>query len=139
MRNATLYNRWRNMRQRCNSKSNKDYHNYGSRGIKVCEEWDDFFAFQDWALLNGYSKDLTLDRKDNNLGYSPENCRWATIKEQSNNTRKCVWVTFNGVTDTLTGWSKRVGIKQPLLHMRYSKGWRGEKLFKPTIHQTRRM
>ena len=66
------------------------YQNYGNRGITVCEEWqNNFQAFYDWAMSNGYSDELTLDRKDNDKGYSPENCRWATWHEQRINQRRC--------------------------------------------------
>lgn len=83
-----LYNIWGGMKQRCYYVKHKDYHNYGARGITVCEEWkNDFQAFYDWSMSNGYRDDLSIDRKDNDKGYSPDNCRWATALEQRLNQR----------------------------------------------------
>lgn len=85
-----LYNIWSDMKSRCkgtSGKRNKEY--YKNRGITVCEEWNSsYITFRTWALSNGYKKNLELDRKDNDKGYSPENCRWATRKQQTYNTRK---------------------------------------------------
>lgn len=82
-----LYNIWSLMKSRCFDTNNKDYHNYGGRGITICNEWLEFIPFRDWALNNGYLDNLTIDRRNNNLGYFPENCRWITSKENSWNRR----------------------------------------------------
>lgn len=82
-----LHRIWKAMHTRCNNPKFFAYSAYGGRGIKVCAEWDDFNAFKDWAMSHGYSNELTIDRINNDKGYSPDNCRWATMAEQNKNKR----------------------------------------------------
>lgn len=102
---SPLYAAWDNMKRRCLNKQHPCYKHYGGRGINVCESWkNDFSAFKEWAIKNGWKKGLSLDRVDNNKGYSPSNCRWVTQKVQCNNTRRNVFATINGVTKPQTYW-----------------------------------
>ena len=91
-----LYGVWRSMKNRCTNPNNKDFPDYGARGISVCSEWHSFPRFQAWALANGYAEGLTLDRTDNDGSYEPANCRWVTRKEQALNRRPRRGVPTNG-------------------------------------------
>ena len=119
-----LYRIWEQMKARCNNQTTKQYKDYGGRGITVCAEWaNNFEAFRDWALANGYRDDLTLDRKENDGPYSPDNCRWATRKDQQNNKRNNHMITFKGETRTLTQWAELTGIPRTTLWDRLVRGW----------------
>lgn len=88
MKKSRIYRTWINMKVRCTYQKDKCYKDYGGRGITVCSEWmDSFQAFYDWAMKNGYNDDLTIDRKDVNGNYCPENCKWITMAEQQKNKR----------------------------------------------------
>ena len=78
---------WSQMRQRCRNPKNQDFHYYGARGISVCQEWDEYIPFREWALRSGYQSGLTIDRINPDGNYHPENCRWITIQEQQHNRR----------------------------------------------------
>ena len=121
------------IKYRCYNPKYKGYKNYGERGITVCNEWlntervylaphvtatKGFIAFRDWALANGYKGNLTLDRIDNNKGYSPENCRWVTAKVQNNNRRSNLLITYNGQTKTLHQWCDELNLSYSKIFQR---------------------
>lgn len=123
MSNTRLHIIWHSMYCRCNYPSTNGYKNYGGRGIKICEEWRDFMPFYTWAIKNGYSDNKTLDRIDTDGNYEPSNCRWATIKEQSNHKRNNVMIKYNGETKTAKQWCEQYGIKQTTFNDRRNRGW----------------
>lgn len=119
-----LYRTWQSMKRRCCNPNAAFYKDYGGRGIKVCKEWlHDFEAFHNWAINNGYTDELTIDRIDENGDYCPGNCRWATQKQQANNKRNTVRLTWNGETKTLGEWSELVGIPKATIKNRIKLGW----------------
>lgn len=128
-----LYLAWMNMRRRCNGdKHIKDSQHYVERGITYSESWKSFDNFYK-DMASTYKEGLSLDRIDNNKGYSKENCRWATPKEQANNTSRNRLFTINGVTKTLALWIDEVGVKSSTVRQRfYGLGWDIERsLFTP--------
>lgn len=123
MRRSRLYNCWVNMRSRCNNQKNKAYKNYGERGITVCNEWDNSFEeFMKWALSNGYSEELTIDRIDVNGNYCPNNCRWATTEQQANNQRKTIRIEISGIEKSLKQWTNFMGWKYGTYTARHVNG-----------------
>lgn len=109
--NTAIYSRWCSMKDRCCNPNNPSYHNYGGRGITICDEWvKDFEAFRTWAYENGYRPNLTLERIDNNKGYSPDNCRFISNARQQRNRRKTVMLTYNGETKPLATWCDIYGL-----------------------------
>lgn len=121
--NEKLYNVWHGMRKRCYCATDNHYPDYGGRGISICDEWNDYAVFREWAVLNGYKEGLSIDRIDVNGDYSPDNCRWADNHTQQNNKRCCIYFTNNGDTKTLKEWSRACEIPYATLYSRYKRGW----------------
>ena len=122
-----LYQIWIGMKDRCYNIHNLRYHRYGGRGIEVCEEWkNNFENFYNWAIKNGYSDTLTIDRIDNNGNYDGSNCRWSSIKEQCNNRSTNINITIGNSTRTLTEWCDIFELDYRKIHARYTKnGFKG--------------
>ena len=124
-----IYQIWADMKDRCNNKNNSAYKDYGGRGIKVCKKWlTDFTSFHTWAIDNGYSDNLTIDRINVDGNYEPNNCRWSNWQEQANNRRTSRKIIIYGEIKTAYEFEKQYGIKAPLLVDRYDKGYRDDKL-----------
>lgn len=119
-----LHRTWSNMKTRCGNKNAINFQNYGGRGISVCDEWkSDFIAFRDWAIANGYSDQLTIDRIDNDGNYSPENCRWITSFEQQSNKRSNRNICIDGKKKTVTEWGRVYKIPPVAIWARLNRGW----------------
>lgn len=133
MSKSRLYRIWTSMKTRCYNEHDTNYQHYGARGIGMCEEWrSDFVSFYDWAMDTGYDESAprgqyTIERIDNDGPYSPENCRWATIKEQENNKSNNIHVVVDGEIKTLKQWCDETGrnyANEKKAHQRRRKGIR---------------
>ena len=124
-----LYSIWCSLRARCTYPSVSSYRYYGARGIGVCDEWQAFEPFHDWAITNGYSKELSIDRINVNGDYEPANCRWATGVEQSNNRRSNARITAFGEEKSAMDWSRdpRCAVMYGTIIMRLHRGWDGQR------------
>lgn len=128
-----LYKIWIDMRRRCNNPNRDDYKNYGGRGISVCDEWNDYAKFKEWAENNGYTDELSIDRKDVNGNYCPENCQWITLAEQAKNKQNTHWITYDNKTQSLTDWAKEMGVPRQTVSNRARKGKPVEEILKEYI------
>lgn len=134
-----------NMKSRCYNPNNKNYSVYGGRGITVCKEWINkkrvgqgslgWYAFKEWALSNGYSDELTIDRIDVNKGYSPNNCRWVSMKVQLNNMSSNIYIIYNGRKQTLSQWCNELGLNYDATYKRIHRNhWPIEKAFSTKLN-----
>ena len=123
------------MRVRCSNPKARYYPLYGGRGIRVCPEWQHFEPFYDWAMANGYKDSLSIDRIDVNGNYCPENCRWATAKEQARNQRSNRLVLYNGKTQTIADWADELNINPITLRTRLSHGWSVEEALTTPVNK----
>lgn len=117
------YRVWQTMKDRCINPDAVGYENYGGRGIRVCAEWlagfEPFIAAMGWRPGPSFS----IERIDNNGNYEPGNCRWASRREQNNNSRNCRFISWRGETHTVVGWAEKLGLSVRALRDRLSRGW----------------
>ena len=124
LRNTRLFSIWANIKTRCTNSNSTFYNRYGGRGITICDEWkDNFKAFYDWAMANGYQDNLTIDRIDNNGNYEPNNCRWVTVKDQARNKTNNHLYTINNETKALSVWCEQFNINYKTVRDRLKRGW----------------
>lgn len=133
-----LYNIWSDMIQRTSNAKHPSYRLYGGRGIAVCEDWKTCAKFIEWALASGYTDELTLDRIDNDMGYCPENCRWATRRIQQRNRRTNRMISYKGVTKCLAEWAEDLGLNIKTLGNRLNRGWSFEDALTPVVWSNKR-
>ena len=129
-----LHNKWLKIKERCYNQNSRCYKNYGGRGIKICDEWkNNFMNFYNWAMENGYQEGLTIDRINVNGNYEPSNCRFITQKEQQNNRRNNVYITYKNEVKTLSQWADYYNIPYKVLWKRIKLGWTFEKAISTPI------
>lgn len=132
--NTRLFRIWKDVKRRCYKDTRPCYDNYGGRGILMCEEWkNDFQAFYEWSMANGYSDNLSIDRIDNNGNYEPLNCRWVDEKIQANNRRCIKPIEYNGEVHSVAEWAKIKDMKPSTLYYRLSEGWSIEKALETQV------
>lgn len=121
---------------RCYNSNHEQYKDYGGRGVSVCDEWrNSFTAFYEWAMANGYTDELSIDRKDNSGNYEPSNCCWVTRKEQANNRRSNHLITYNGKMQTIAQLADEIGMDSNALRSRINIGWDIEKAINTPIRK----
>lgn len=140
---SKLYRTWSGIKSRCFDQNSHNYHNYGGRGITMCDEWkNDYNTFKKWALHNGYDesggRDCSIDRIDTNGNYDPYNCKWSTAKEQANNTRRNTFIEYDGVEYTLSQLADKAGLNYSTFMSRYSRGWDIDKILNCPVRKYRR-
>lgn len=138
-RHTHLYEIWKGIKQRCYNPKHRAYHNWGGRGIKMCEDWkNNFQSFYDWSYANGYTLNnhykkendkLTIDRIDVNGDYCPDNCRWVKRIEQARNTRTNRNLIYKGEELCLSEWCEYLNLNYPTIYSRLNKGWSIERAF----------
>lgn len=119
-----LYRIWSCMKQRCYNRHHVHYGNYGGRGIGICDEWRlNFTMFREWAMAHGYADTLSIDRIDNDRGYSPSNCRWVDAKAQANWRKNNHVLAVEGKAHTISEWARISGIGKTTIRGRLKRGW----------------
>lgn len=144
LRKTRIYNIYHGMKKRCYNSNIKNYSDYGGRDIKICDEWlndeNGFTSFCNWSVENGYEDNLSIDRIDNDKGYSPDNCRWTTAKIQCDNRRNNHMIEYNGKTQNMKAWATEYNLPYYILQNRINKyGWTPEKALTTPIREQNKL
>lgn len=121
MSGTRIYRIWKGMRRRCSDDLTHNHH-YGDRGIKVSPEWNDFECFYSWAMISGYTDTMSIERKDPNGNYCPDNCTWIPLVNRNDNTTKTIMVILNGMTKPVGQWADDFGLKRSTVYGKIAKG-----------------
>jgi len=140
MTHTRLYQEWTGIKSRCVYSGSNKYKYYGARGISMCKEWEESFStFAKWAMENGYADNLTIERRDYEGDYCPENCTWIPKSEQSRNTHNNLLLTYKGKTQILDDWCKELNLDYKRTHNRLKKlGWSVERAFTESVNVKKR-
>ena len=136
MSHTRIHNIWCTMRERCRTKGSSGYKKYGAKGIRVCNEWESFETFRDWAYANGYADDLSIDRIDPKGNYEPSNCRWVTQKVQQNNRSNNIKLTYNGETKSIIEWAAFLNVPVRKLYSRYYLKWSTDRIIEQPFRKS---
>ncbi|MBG9504002.1 hypothetical protein ABE47_31500 [Bacillus thuringiensis] len=138
--NTLIYKIWCSMKARCYRKTCKDFHDYGGRGIIMCDYWrNNFMSFYEWSMTNGYEEGLSIDRINNDGIYEPLNCRWVTQAKQARNKSNNRFITVDRITKTLADWCKFYKVHISTAHSRLKKGKTSKEIFIKNTCKKRRM
>lgn len=134
IRKLKSYTVWMSMNSRCNNPNNEYYYAYGGRGISICDRWKDYVNFLE--DMGEVPQSMTIDRIDNDGDYSPENCRWATRKQQANNRNTTNQIAWRGETHSLPEWADKLEIPLKTIACRFHRGWDPERMFTQPVRRS---
>lgn len=128
-----LYSIWAGVKRRCQNPNTKHYSDYGGRGIRLCDDWQDYINFKKWALASGYADGMSIERIDVNSGYCPENCKWIPRRDQALNRRSSIRLEYGNRSFTVKEAAEALGMKERTVMGRVERGWTAEQIFETKL------